>query len=81
MFLLLVLVVCGGDSDNDYGGLFGLVICIGIFVDSLVVGFDYVGMDSVSGVINDVGEFCYWDGEIFVFFIGDLLLGSVKGVW
>ncbi|MGB0538404.1 MAG: carboxylesterase family protein [Alloalcanivorax venustensis] len=77
--LLLALVACGGDSDNDHGGSSGPATRTGTFVDSPVAGLDYAGTDSASGVTNDAGEFRYRDGETLTFSIGDLPLGSAKG--
>ena len=77
--LLLALVACGGDSDNDHGGSAGPATRTGTFVDSPVAGLDYAGTDSAAGVTNDAGQFQYQDGETLTFSIGDLPLGSAKG--
>ena len=77
--LLLALVACGGDSDNDNGGSAGPATRTGTFVDSPVAGLDYAGTDGAAGVTNDAGQFQYQDGETLTFSLGDLPLGSAEG--
>jgi len=50
----------------------------GVFIDSLVQGVRYKTSSNLQGVTNNKGEFQFVDGDTVNFYVGDVLLGSVR---
>ena len=79
-FFLLASCGGGGGVDGVTGGTTesSITVSTGIFVDSPVIGIDYV-TDSQSGKTTLNGEFKYIEGEEVTFKVGTVQLPAVKG--
>ncbi|MGL5410584.1 MAG: hypothetical protein ACRDAP_18020, partial [Shewanella sp.] len=76
--IALALAGCGGgDSDNESPPT-PAPTKTGVFLDSPVAGLNYKTATIAAGVTNAKGEFNYRDGEAVSFYIGELMLPSVK---
>ncbi len=74
----IALAGCGGaDSDNESPPT-PAPTKTGVFLDSPVTGLNYRTASIPAGVTNAKGEFNYREGETVSFYIGELILPSIK---
>ncbi len=76
--VFLVIVGCGGASDDGDPAASGDTSFTGALIDSPVSGVSYA-TDTLSGLTSSSGQFEYKAGETVTFSIGDIVLGSNKG--
>ncbi len=81
----MVLVGCGSSSDsssnfsdNSNQNDEVLETKTGYFLDSAVVGADYITSSELNGTTDEFGRFKYKDGDKVKLYIGKLLLGEVE---
>lgn len=71
--LVLMMSGCGRNASNS-----SATTSKGVFVDSPVEGLNYK-TDTLKGITGPNGEFQYHTGEMVVFSIGDVVIGSAVG--
>lgn len=81
LVIIAILSSCGGGSkDTDAGSN---IISTGILLDSQVIGMHYTstssdGKETKGGVTNSKGEYSYFIGGTTTFFIGNIVIGTVR---